>query len=142
MERMFRYGMRWARTPSASASVAVVLAAALVASAALTVRAQGKVDVTGKWALEVNTEAGGTTTPSVTLKQDGEKLSGRYSSATLGDADVSGTIKGQNITFSLTGNAQGQSIQVTYTGTAEGSSMKGKIDLAGVGGGTFTGKKQ
>ena len=43
-----------------------------------TAAAQGsektKVDVTGSWALEVQTDAGGTTTPSVTLKQDGEKL--------------------------------------------------------------------
>jgi hypothetical protein len=141
MEFMDRRGAKALREAWRALVPAAVVVGALIVSG-WTAGAQGKVDVTGKWMLEVNTEAGGTTTPSVTLKQDGEKLTGRYSSATLGDADVTGTIKGQNITFSLTGNAQGQSIQVTYTGTVEGSSMKGKIDLAGVGGGTFTGKKQ
>ena len=137
MERLQTGGMRGPRR-----TIQVVLAIIAIVAGAATTRAQGKVDVTGKWMLEVNTEAGGTTTPSVTLKQQGENLTGQYSSATLGDAEVKGTIKGQNITFSLTGNAQGQSVVVTYTGTVEGSSMKGKIDLAGVGGGTFTGKKQ
>lgn len=65
------------------------------------IAAQGKVDLTGKWALEVNTEAGGTTNPTVTLKQDGAGLTGHYSSSTLGEAEIKGTVKGQAITFSL-----------------------------------------
>jgi autotransporter translocation and assembly factor TamB len=121
---------------------ALALLVSVVMIGGATLGAQGKVDVTGKWALEVVTEAGGTTTPSVTLKQQGEKLSGHYSSQTLGEAEVTGSIKGQNITFSLTGNAQGQSIEVTYTGTVDGNSMKGKITLGGLGEGTFTGERQ
>ncbi len=127
------------RVRNAAVAVVALWVLALVAP----IVAQGKVDVTGKWALEVNTEAGGTTTPTVTLKQEGERLSGRYQSATLGDSDVKGTIKGQSIAFSLTGNAQGQSIEVTYTGTVENNNtMKGKISLGGLGDGTFTGKRQ
>jgi hypothetical protein len=91
----------------------------------------------------VNTDLGGTTTPNVTLKQDGEKLTGHYSSATLGEADVTGSVKGQAITFSFTADAGGQSVDVTYSGTVDGKdSMKGKIVLAGLGEGTFTGKRQ
>jgi hypothetical protein len=117
-------------------------AAAAVLLAGVTAGAQGKVDVTGKWQLEVNTEAGGTTTPTVTLKQDGEKLTGHYSSATLGEADVAGTVKGQNIMFSFSADAGGQSLEVTYTGTVDGKdAMKGKISLGGLGEGTFTAKR-
>jgi len=114
---------------------------ALISTAA----AQGsekKVDVTGSWALEVQTDAGGTTTPSVTLKQDGEKLTGHYSSATLGEADVTGTVKGTSVTFAFNASVQGTSLAVTYTGTVENNnSMKGKISLGGLGDGSFTGKK-
>ena len=116
---------------------------AVIAAAGGSVAAQSKVDVTGKWELEVTTDVGGTTTPNVTLKQDGEKLTGHYSSATLGEAEVTGSIKGQQITFSLTADAGGQAVEVTYTGTVEGKdAMKGTISLGGLGGGTFTGKRQ
>jgi hypothetical protein len=104
--------------------------------------AQGKTDVTGKWALEVTTEAGGTTTPSVTLKQDGEKLTGHYSSMTLGEADVTGTVKGQQIEFTFNAEVQGFALNVKYSGTVDGNSMKGTLSLGELGGGTFTGKKQ
>jgi hypothetical protein len=104
--------------------------------------AQSKIDVTGKWALEVTTEAGGTTTPNVTLKQEGEKLTGHYSSMTLGEADVTGTMQGQQITFTFNAEVQGFALNVRYTGTVEGNTMKGVLSLGDLGGGTFTGKKQ
>jgi hypothetical protein len=121
--------------------VAVVIASGTIAAAQ---RGQtSKVDVTGAWDLEVNTDAGGTTTPSVTLKQDGEKLTGHYSSATLGEADVTGTVKGNDVAFNFNASVQGTSVAVTYTGTVENNaSMKGKISLTGLGEGTFTGKKK
>ena len=116
-------------------AVVVLLGASVLA-------AQGKVDVTGKWTLEVTTGAGGTTTPSVTLKQDGEKLTGHYSSATLGEAEVTGTLKGQQIEFSFNAEVQGFALHVQYTGTVKGNTMDGKISLGELGDGTFTGKKQ
>jgi hypothetical protein len=100
------------------------------------------VDVTGNWALQVMTEAGGTTTPSVTLKQEGEKLTGKYTSQALGEAAVTGTIKGQQMEFSFNADAQGIALHVVYTGTVDGNTMKGKISLGELGDGTFTGKKQ
>ena len=103
--------------------------------------AQGKVDVTGKWTLQVTTEAGGTTTPSLTLKQDGEKLTGHYSSQALGEADITGTIKGQQIEFGFKADVQGFALQVRYTGTVEGDSMNGTLSLGELGDGTFTAKK-
>ena len=52
----------------------------------------GRVDVTGKWVFTVQTDAG-SGTPTVTLKQEGEKLSGHYSSQNLGEAELTGTVK-------------------------------------------------
>jgi hypothetical protein len=101
-----------------------------------------KIDVTGAWAFEVQTQAG-TGTPQVTFKQDGEKLTGRYSSSVLGDADLTGSVKGQAIEFSLTANVQGNSLSVTYRGTVEdNNTMKGKVDFAGMGEGNFSGKRK
>jgi hypothetical protein len=101
-----------------------------------------KVDVTGKWTFAVQTDAGGGT-PTVTLKQDGEKLTGHYSSQNLGEADLTGTVKGQDIKFSFSADAQGTTFTVTYTGTIENKdSMKGTVDIGGVAQGTFTAKRQ
>ena len=97
-------------------------------------------NVTGKWVLDVQTDAG-TGTPTITLKQDGENLTGRYSGQ-LGEADLKGTIKGNEFTFSFSGDLQGQQFTVTYKGTVDKETMTGTLDLAGMASGTFTGKKQ
>lgn len=98
-------------------------------------------DVAGKWALTVETAAG-TGTPSVEFKQDGETLTGTYSSRVFGEQKVTGTIKGNGLTFGFTAPFQGNDVTVTYTGTVEGATVKGKVTLSGLGEGTFTGKKQ
>jgi hypothetical protein len=100
-----------------------------------------KQDVTGKWLFAVETGAG-SGTPTITLKQDGEKLTGHYTGQ-LGEADVAGTAKGQDVKITFTVDAQGTMINCVYTGKVDGKdSMKGKVDLVGLGEGTFTAKRQ
>ena len=114
---------------------------ALVATLVMPATAQG-VDVTGSWVFDVQT-SGGSGQPTITFKQDGEKLTGHYSSQTLGEADLTGTVKGNAIQFTFNASAQGQQIDVAYAGTVDGKAMKGTVNMAG--GqltGTFTGKKQ
>jgi len=114
---------------------------ALVAALVMPATAQG-VNVTGKWVFDVQT-SGGSGQPTVTFKQEGEKLTGHYSSQTLGEADFTGTVKGTAIQFTFNAEAQGQQIDVAYSGTVDGNSMKGTVNMAG--GqltGSFTGKKQ
>jgi hypothetical protein len=122
----------------------MMMVVSLVACASIAMAGQAaKVDVTGKWMFTVQTDAG-TGTPTVTLKQDGEKLTGHYSSETLGEADLTGTVKGADVKFSFSANLQGQAVPVAYTATIDGKdSMKGTIDIAGgMATGTFTAKKQ
>jgi len=120
-----------------------VFAALMIAAASMALTAQAaKVDLTGKWAFTVQTDAG-TGTPTVTLKQEGDKLTGHYSSQVLGEADLTGTVKGQQFDFTFTANAQGTSLDVKYSGTIENKdSLKGTLDLGGLGSGTFTAKRQ
>jgi hypothetical protein len=117
----------------------LVVVLSLVAFASAAAPAQS-VDITGKWILDVQTDAG-SGTPTFTFKQEGEKLSGHYSGQ-LGEADLTGTVKGDEFSFSFSGEAQGQQFKVTYTGTATKDMMKGTVDLGGMAGGTFTGKRQ
>jgi lipopolysaccharide export system protein LptA len=99
------------------------------------------VDVAGKWALTVET-SGGTGTPTIVLTQDGGNLAGTYSSAVFGEQKLTGTIKGNVISFGFTGSVQGTTVTITYTGTADATTMKGKVTVGELGEGTFTGKKQ
>jgi hypothetical protein len=99
-----------------------------------------KIDVTGSWAFAVETPMG-TGNPTFTFKQDGENLTGHYTGA-LGEADVTGTIKGNAITFSFKISAQGMEGVVTYSGTVEKDSIKGKAKFGDMGDGTFTAKRQ
>lgn len=97
-------------------------------------------DVTGTWLFQVETAAG-SGTPTMTFKQDGEKLSGQYSGQ-LGEAPLTGTVKGSAVEFSIDVTAEGSQIHIVYSGTVEKDSMKGKVTLAGFGEGTFTARKK
>lgn len=96
-------------------------------------------NVTGEWDMSVETQAG-TGTPHFSLKQDGGKLTGTYKGM-LGEAPVTGTVKGNDVTISFEVNAQGTDLAVSYTGTVDGATMKGTVKLGDLGEGTFTGKK-
>ena len=115
----------------------VVFAIGLLATARL--GAQGT-NVTGEWAFTVQTDQGGGT-PTITFKQDGEKLTGKYVGQ-LGNADLTGTVKGNAIHFTFTIDAGGQQAPVTYDGTVEKNTMKGKLDIGGMVTGTFTATKK
>ena len=119
----------------------IAVAAVIVAAGAADAGQASKIDVTGKWAFAVETSAG-SGTPTITLKQDGEKLTGHYSGQ-LGEADLTGSVKGQALSFKFTVDVQGNALECTYTGTAESKdALRGKVSIAGLGDGTFTAKKQ
>jgi len=97
-------------------------------------------DMTGKWSVTVQTEMGAGT-PTFDLTEADGKLSGTYTGQ-MGSQPVSGTVDGENFTLVINVDAQGQSMAMTYTGAVNGDAIEGKLDFGGMGGGTFTGKKQ
>lgn len=120
----------------------MLVVAFVLSMTASIVAAQAPTNVTGKWIFTVETSAG-SGMPTVTLKQDGEKLTGHYSSQNFGEVDLTGTVKGAAITFMFGADVQGTHLDVTYSGTIEGrDSMKGKVNLGGLGEGTFTARRQ
>ena len=112
-----------------------MLASTMVAAAAFAADA----NVAGEWDFQVETQAG-TGTPHFSLKQDGSKVTGHYKGQ-LGEAPVTGTVKGNELTINFKVSAQGADLAITYVGTVEGDTIKGKVTLGELGDGTFTGKK-
>ncbi len=112
---------------------AVVLASSATAQAPAT-------SVAGTWSFEVVTE-NGTGTPTVTLKQDGEKITGTYES-TRGSRVIEGTVKGSTITFTAKSPQPG-GVDLLFTGTLTSKdTMNGTADFSGQGSATFSGVRK
>jgi hypothetical protein len=97
-------------------------------------------DVTGTWIMTVQTSAG-SGSPTFTLVQKGDAISGTYKGR-LGEAPVTGSMSGNDMTLEFSVDAQGQSLTIKYTGKVDGKSVSGNVSLSGLGSGTFTGTKQ
>lgn len=109
-----------------------LLATAIVIALVGAVEVSAQIDLSGDWIFAVTTDTG-TTYPEVTLVQDGETLTGSYSSEALGEADISGTLRGSAMTFSFTADLGGQLAPVEYTGTVDEDTgeISGLMDIAG-----------
>lgn len=121
--------------------------AALVVAALQAQSAQAQVDMSGTWQMEVESQ-NGTTNPTMMLTQDGMTLTGHYSSATLGEADVTGSVDGNSVTVEFTAMIEGLGdAPLTYQGTvADDGTWSGEL-VADVQGqsfplGTFTATKE
>lgn len=102
--------------------------------------ASDKVDISGTWQFEVETAAG-SGSPTFTFKQEGETLTGQYKGL-LGEAPLTGTIKGNELKFSLKVNFQGTDVTVVYQGTVEKDRMKGTAAYGDLGEAKWTAKRQ
>jgi len=117
------------------ASIRTALLFALIPIAALAH------DITGKWTFEVTTDAG-SGSPTFTFKQSGEKLTGTYNGV-FGTAELTGTVKGNDIEFSFEAGTADQKAKCVYKGKIESpGKMNGSADIGGVGSGSWTASKQ
>ncbi len=98
-------------------------------------------DITGSWIFNVETQAG-TGNPTFKFEQKGEQLTGAYQGA-LGDAKLTGTVKGDKLEFQFEVSTGGQTMKVEYKGTIESSTkMKGTGKYDQLGEATWTATKQ
>ncbi len=119
--------------------IRTLLAAAMAALIA-PVASYSAEDVSGSWDLAVESRQG-TARPTITFRQEGEKLSGTYQGR-MGEVPLQGTLKGNSIQFSLKLKFRDQDIQVTYTGTVEGDAMKGTVQFGDSGSGSWTARRK
>ncbi len=108
---------------------------------------QAQVDMSGTWNLEVESQ-NGVTNPVLMLEQDGVSLTGHYSSETLGDADVTGSVSGNSVTVDFSAMLEGVGeAPLTYSGSVSDEGVWSGELVADVQGqifpiGTFTATKQ
>lgn len=93
--------------------------------------------LTGTWIVSLQLDSM-SATPTLVLKQDGEKLSGDYVSEQYGKFPLTGTAKGNDITLSFSMSVQGTALDVTYSGTIEkDGSLKGTANYGDMMSGSF-----
>lgn len=92
-----------------------------------TVPASAQTSVAGEWDAVFNTP-GGPQPLKLILKVDGEKLTGT-AKRSRGDVPLTGTIKGEDITFSYTIEYNGNSLTLTFAGKVKGDSMGGTVSF-------------
>ena len=116
-----------------------LLASTVLALLALTAVPFAQNDVSGAWDLTINTP-NGPINAAATLKQDGEKLTGKITGPE-GDVDVAGTMKGKALALAFTVNGPQGSMNITVSAEVDGANMKGMMDF-GQGTMEITGKKK
>lgn len=94
-------------------------------------------DLSGTWSADVVLDAGSGTATFV-LKQTGEALSGTYSGA-LGEAKVTGTVKGDEVEWSFDSPDAGK---VVYKGKLANGKIKGTVEYGELGKGSFEAVKK
>ena len=121
--------------------MSTMLATAIMIALAGAVEASAQTNLSSAWTFTVDLN-GSITYPAVTLVQDGETLTGHYSSEGLGENDITGTVDGSEIKIMFTADLQGMPVDVLYTGTIDEEGMiSGTLDLGGLAQGTFTAVK-
>jgi hypothetical protein len=87
--------------------------------------------LTGDWNVSLQLDTI-TATPALTLKQDGDKLTGEYISQMYGKAPVEGSVKGTEVAFTVSLTVEGNAVNAVYTGVVQADgSIKGSVDIGG-----------
>jgi hypothetical protein len=120
----------------ATRAIAIV-AASLIAVTATAQRAA--FNLSGTWLFAVVTE-NGTGTPTVTIKQTGDSLSGTYESARMGTLPFKGAVKDSTFQFAI---ATDGGASLTFKGTIRNAdNVEGVLDMSGMGTATFKGTRK
>lgn len=94
-------------------------------------------NVGGKWEIRVVTSRG-TRVSDVDIVQDGEALTVTMTNPQSGAASGKGTIKGVDISWSITRKSPLKSVTFSYAGKVEGETMSGEITTNDSVSGTWT----
>jgi D-glucosaminate-6-phosphate ammonia-lyase len=97
-------------------------------------------DVTGVWDLTVESQEG-IAHPSITLKQRGNDISGVYEGK-IGVSELSGTVQGNEIKFTVHLKFQDVQYTISYAGTVQNDTMTGTTRFGNGSSGVWSAKKR
>ena len=95
--------------------------------------------VSGTWNVEL-TFLSGKAKHTLTLEQNGAKLTGNHKGETIGGT-VNGSVEGKQVLFRSNHKIQGTSLGYNFTGTVTGHTIKGTVALGEYGKAEFTATK-
>lgn len=110
-----------------SKSILIAALFAMLMGMATVALAQGKID--GNWEMSMQGRQGNTTTSTLMLKTDGNKLTGSIKGQ-RGEAPISdGTVDGNKISFTVTRQTPNGEFKQTFNGTVDGDNIKGTVQM-------------
>jgi hypothetical protein len=115
-------------------TVTFALVLLLIGSAGAT---QG--DVTGDWEMTMVSPRGERTS-NVHFEQDGEKITVTMEGRQGGEITGEGTIKGNEIEWTISRSTPGGDMTMSYKGTVEGDTMSGTVEIGDFGSFDWTAK--
>ena len=119
--------------------LARLLVVSMVALSATATALAEPAKVEGVWNVVLQLESI-TGHPVLTLKQDGEKLTGTYEGR-YGPTPVQGEIKENKIAFAVAFEVEGSKITGAFRGTVDGAKMSGSVEFEGASSGTWSAER-
>jgi hypothetical protein len=105
------------------------LTACLILALSLTANAQDKkADPTGTWKWSYAGQNGAARETTAKLKLEGDKVTGTVSGRNNDVAITDGTLKGDEISFTVAREFNGNKMTQKYSGKLSGDSIKGKVE--------------
>ena len=92
-----------------------------------------QVNVSGDWELTMTTPRGERPPQTITLKQEGEKLTVTMTGRQGEEIKAEGTVKGNEIEWSMTRSTPRGEFTTTYKGKIEGDTMSGQVQMGDFG---------
>ncbi len=98
----------------------------------------GRNNLSGTWTVNVNLEGQGDKSITLTLQQEGERLSGSIAGP-LGAGEISNAaVNTGDVRFTVSVNVEGQTKEATFTGRLQNNEIRGNVTIVGSAPGTFT----
>ena len=98
-------------------------------------------DVTGDWEMTMQGRRG-ETKMDIHFEQKGEKITATWTGRRGDEMKAEGTIKGNEIEWSVTRSMRDREFTITYKGTIKGDTMTGTREMGEMGSSEWTAKKK
>ncbi len=99
-----------------------------------------EVNVTGDWEMTITTPRG-ERTRDIHFEQEGEKLTVTMQGRS-GEVKAEGTVKGNELAWTITRSTSRGEFTMTYTGKIEGDTMSGEVQMGDFGASEWNAKKK